>query len=364
VTDWGINAGMITPQQLVGVAGTSEGLAQKNTGDLLVVDRANNQVRRAPASVSANTTQFISSGLFQPFGIARRSDGDLFVSNQGQGHHNVMHFDPHGANPAACQSLSNDTPNFMQMSLDRTLYIGVTGAGGQLGSVRAVNAKTCQQTQSFAIPFPAVGIALSNNMTASQTITASNGNAVVNFGFAAFELNQIVGNCSGSIGIGLASPAALDTLINLSGVPADPAVNLALDGFEAVFSTANMSSCQAADAVTNNFQMSNFMAQTITNPEIVVCDDANTTCTPGKGNPTFVTIGLVSNGSSGLAQPLFKADSNAQYLLNWDTSSCIMPSGVTQVCPSGTYSLTVLLLTNNTTQQSIYDTQTTLVVLK
>jgi len=43
-----------------------------------------------------------------------------------------------------------------------------------------------------------------------------------------------------------------------------------------------------------------------------------------------------------------------------------MPSGVTQICPKGTYSLSVLLLTNNTTggAQSIYGVQTTLVVLK
>lgn len=481
VTNWAINAGTVTPQQLVGVAGSSEGLAQKNTGDLLVIDSTNNQVRRAPTAVSASTNPFITSGLSQPFGIARRGDGDLFVSNQGQGQHNVVHFDAQGTNPTTCQALVNDMPNFMQMALDNTLYLAITGAGGKLGSVRAINAANCQQTQTFAIPFPAIGIALSPNMTATQAVTAANGTALVNFGFAAFELNQIVGNCGGTVGVGLASPAALDTLINLSGVPADPAVNLALDGFEAVFSTANLQGCQAADQATNNFQMSDFLALSVTNPETVVCDDANSVCTPGNvnllqiaawpiggylpkdltsaaskslrcnvfmvnarpqrnapgqelgtfcgfespvsdtyspalgtwnassastfkpgksvpvkfklgagapsnchsplikdaiallsvaeiadsgGNPTFVTIGLVSNGSSGLAQPLFKADSNAQYLFNWDTSSCIMPSGVTQVCPSGTYSLTVVFLTNNTTQQTIYDTQTTLVVLK
>jgi hypothetical protein len=80
----------------------------------------------------------------------------------------------------------------------------------------------------------------------------------------------------------------------------------------------------------------------------------------------FVPIGLISNGSSGLAQPLFKIDTNQQYLFNWDSSSCILPSGVTQICPSGTYSVSVLLLTNNTVggAQSIYGAQTTLVTLK
>jgi len=88
----------------------------------------------------------------------------------------------------------------------------------------------------------------------------------------------------------------------------------------------------------------------------------------GKGNPTFMPIGLVSNGSSGLAQPLFKADQNQQYLFNWNTSSCIMPGGTVQACPSGLYSLTVSFLTDNTAgnqnNQSIYTTQTTEVTLK
>jgi hypothetical protein len=85
------------------------------------------------------------------------------------------------------------------------------------------------------------------------------------------------------------------------------------------------------------------------------------------GKSAFMPIGLVSNGSSGLAQPLFKADNNQQYLFNWDTSSCIMPSGKTQVCPSGLYSLTVSFLTENTAgsqTQSIYTSQTTEVLLK
>ena len=50
-------------------------------GDLLVVDSTNNQVRRAPPAVSASTTAFITSGLSQPFGIARRGDGDIFVAS-------------------------------------------------------------------------------------------------------------------------------------------------------------------------------------------------------------------------------------------------------------------------------------------
>jgi sugar lactone lactonase YvrE len=485
VTNLALGSGPQTPTQLVGVGGSSEGIAQKNIGDLLVVDKTNNKVLRTPPSAPASTTTFISSGLSQPFGIARRGDGDIFVSNQG-GKTNVLHFNAQGASPTTCTTFKNNTvPNFMQMALDNTLYVAV--ATNNAGSVRSVNANTCQVTQNYSVPYPAVGIALPPTMTASQTVTASNGTALVNFGYSAFELNQIAGACGGSISVGLASPAAITTLITNSGAPATPAVNLGLDGFEAIYNTANLNGCEAG--ATNNFQMSNLLSAGVTNPKIVVCTDPNpnttTNCQPqntsltqlaawpiggylpndmtgggskslrcrifmanaqpvngapgqeagtfcgfqspvnntstgvlngwnlalassfspgksipvkfklgtgiatgacqsapyitdatailsvaqildAKGNPVFVTIGLVSNGSSGLGQPLFKGDGNQQYLFNWDSSSCIMPSGVTQVCPKGTYSMSVLLLTNNTPggAQSIYGAQTTIVTLK
>lgn len=487
VTDLALSSGLQTPTQLVSVGGSSEGVAQKNQGDLLVVDGTNGKVMRTPLVPAAATT-FIS-GLSQPFGIARRGDGAIFVGTQGN-KANLVQYSAQGTNPTTCVSFKNNTPNFMQMALDNTLYVAV--AANNNGTVRSINANTCQQNQSFSIPQPAVGIALPPTMTASQNVTASNGAAIVNFGFTAFELNQIVGPCSGSISVGLASPAAINTLILNSGVAATPAVNLGLDGFEAMFSTANVNGCAAGNAGSGvtNFQLSNLLSSGVVNPEIVVCTEPNadpilnpTVCDPQntalaqiggwpiggylpndlssggskslkcrifmanaapvagapgqeagifcgfqsplsntftgtlnswnlaaaanitdgksvpvkiklasangscqngsyitdatailavaqildtKGNNVFVPIGLVSNGSSGLGQPLFKGDNNQQYMFNWDSSSCIMPSGVTQVCPKGTYSVTVLFLTNNTAGgvQSIYGAQTTLVNLK
>ena len=490
VTNLALGSALQTPSQLVGVPGSSEGLAQKNSGDLLVADSTNNKVLRTPPNAPAATTSFISSNLAQPFGVARRGDGFIYVSNRGTNHPNIMQFDAQGNNPLTCASFNSpDLPNFMQMALDNTLYAAVTGGGGTAGSVRSINANTCQQIHNFTIPHGAVGLALPPTMTATQNVAASNGVVLVNFGFGAFELNQIVGPCGGTISVGLASPAAIVTLISNLGSPATPAVNLGLDGFEAIYSTANLSGCSAGSAAsnTNNFQLSNLLSPAVNNPEIVVCSDPNvnpTNCQPvttnlsqlgawpiggylpadlthsatkslrcrifmanaipvnsapgqeigtfcgfqspvndtftgvlnswnaaaassfkpGKsvpikfklgtgtgpnacsppyitdaiallsiaqildkqGNSVFVPIGLLSNGSSGLAQPLFKSDSNQQYLFNWDSSSCILPSGATQTCPVGTYSVTVLFLTNNTIggAQSIYGAQTTLVTLK
>lgn len=483
VTNLALGSGLQTPTPLVGVAGSSEGVAQKNTGDLLVVDNTNGKVLRTPLAPAATTT-FIS-GLSQPYGIARRGDGVIFVDTQGN-KPSLVQYSAQGATPTTCMTFKNNTPNFMQMALDNTLYVAV--AGNNAGTVRSINANTCQQNHLYAIPQPAIGIALSPAMTATQNVTASNGTAIVNFGFAAFELNQIVGACNGSISVGLASPAAINMLILNSGSPATPAVNLGLDGFEAMFTTANLNGCSAGSSTSNvnNFQMSHLLSPGVVNPEIVVCTEPTvspTNCQPqntslaqiggwpiggylpndlssggskslkcrifmanalpvsgaqgqeagifcgfqsplsntftgtlnswnlaqaanitdgksvpvkiklasatgscqngsyitdatailavaqildSKGNNVFVPIGLVSNGSSGLGQPLFKGDGNQQYLFNWDSSSCIMPSGVTQVCPKGTYSVTVLFLTNNTagSAQSIYGAQTTLVNLK
>ncbi|HKR85178.1 MAG TPA: hypothetical protein VJS37_13555 [Terriglobales bacterium] len=472
------------PTQLVMVPGSSQGLAQKNTGDLLVVDNTSSKVLRTPSSIPASTQPFISSGLSQPFGIARRGDGFIYVGNQGNG--KLQQFDAAGANPTTCATFKNkDVPNFMQMALDNTLYVAV--ASNSSGSVRSINANNCQLIRTYGLSAPAVGIALPPTMTAQKNVSAANGVAQVNFGFSAFVLNQIVGSCGGTISVGLASPAAIQTLITASGAPSSPAVNLGLDGFEALYSTANLDGCFAGSAVsqTTNFQLSNLLSAGISNPQIVVCseptDPGPTNCQPlntnlsqiggfplggylpadwtasaakslrcrifmvnappvasdptqaagifcgfqspvnntftgvlnswalsaasgfvagksvpvkfklasgacqngpyvsnatailsvaqildSKGNNVFVPIGLISNGSSGLAQPIFKGDNNNQYLFNWDSSSCIMPSGVTQVCPKGTYSMTVMLLTNNTSggTQSVYGAQTTLVQLK
>jgi hypothetical protein len=472
------NAGVQTPTQLVATSGAGQGLAQKNVGDLLAVDNSHNQVLLVPAPVFGSSSPFISSGLSKPVGIARRGDGDVFVSNQGTS--SIAHFNVVTKHLTTCQTFKKNVgvPFFLQMSLDNTLYVALSAS--TKGSVQAVNANTCALGASFSVPDPAVGIALSPS-TASQNIgPGPNGDMIANFGFSALEISQISGGCTGSVVVSLSSPAALNVLIAISGLPgaADPVVNLGLDGFEAVINTTGLTGCTAKDGQTMNFQVAHQFSQGASNAEVVVCDDTNTRCQAqvtslsqigtwpiggylpqdgavggtkklkcniflvnshsvdtgqeqgtfcgfqspvntafngvildaklastfpvgksvpvkfklspdascqsspfitdatailavsqifdSKGNTVFVPMGLISNGSSGLGQPLFKGDGNQQYLFNWDTSSCILPSGVTQACPKGTYTVSVELLTHNTalSTQSIYTDQTTLVVLK
>ena len=80
-----VNQAFTTP------AAKDQGVAQKNTGDLLIVDNANGKVLHAPASLSSVDTAPLISGLSQPVGIARAAFGDIFVSQQGS-KPNILHF--------------------------------------------------------------------------------------------------------------------------------------------------------------------------------------------------------------------------------------------------------------------------------
>jgi hypothetical protein len=349
-------------------------------------------------------------------------------------------------------------------------------------------------TQSYGLSAPAVGIALppSSVILKIPGNAAANGNFLLNYGFSAFQVNNIDPSlvCQGSVTVNLVDPEYVLNLINqqLGTGSAAPAINLGLDGFQAVLNTGNVvngdsnndGGCTARDGQTINFQVAHQLSHTVTNPNVLVCDDSDQNCSidlgqqgvqqigawpvngylpdditsggkktlkcdlfmiqaissrkppeedgtfcgfqsplsntflqaapatlsagksvpvkfklspsgpnscqsapyitdaiailsvaqiaDSKGKSMFMPIGLISNGSSGLGQPVFKGDKNQQYLFNWDSSSCIMPNGTTTVCPKGTYSLTVTFLTNNTANtmpsQNIYTDLTTQIVLK
>ena len=489
----------------------SGGIAQKNSGDLLAVNTAGSIARTAapaPDFAQAPPPPPTISGLTlsQPLGIARQSHGEIFVSNQG-GTPNITFFgigpNNNATGVSSCEVFSQHNkgiPAQLQISLDDTLYVAV--ANGTKGILQSLNASLvpgaksiCDSklTQTYALSAPAVGVALPpTSVTLNIPNNAStNGNFLLNFGFAGFQVGDIASNlgCQGSVNVSLVNPAFVASLINQIGAGSGvPAVNLALDGFQAVVDTENVvngdpnkdGGCTAADGLTLNFQMAHQLAHSVTDPKIMVCDKDNAGCSvddvdvrnvnqigtwpvngylpdditsggkktlkckiymiqslptgappeedgtfcgfqspltntflnaspatfsagksvpvkfklsPGissncqsapyltdatailsvalianKQGPTFMPIGLVSNGSSGLGQPLFKSDSNQQYLFNWDSGSCIMPNGTTTVCPKGTYSLTVTFLTNNTAKtvpsQNVYTNLTTQIVLK
>src|SRR5579862_2748564 len=479
-------AGIQTPTQLKSTAGSvDQGIALKNIGDLLIVDNANNQVFRSPGPLYSTENVFISSGLSNPFGIARRSDGQIYVSNQVRMPF-IEHFDATGKVVAACSSLgfSNKTTlNMMQMSPGDTLFVaGATGSNSTSGALFQVDASpvtgclSLTKTFSPGIP-PLVGVALAlPNFSASRALStpAAGGNATANFGYAAFEVVEASGSCSLNVTATPTPSGMLSAEIGSIPTAAAPAADEGWDGYETVLDTTVLESPPGCLATSDNqfhYVFATFVPLSVTSPETISCSTivntttcivaaleaayplggilpadlgtrsgkgtsackifvANSTagaknneagmfclyqspvnntfsgqppstlpignqlnvkfklafappvgnCQNGpyitdatallsvaqiadaKGNPVFVPMTIVL---SGIVSPFYSLDKTSQqYAAKWDTSQCILPSGVTEDCPLGTYSLTTVFTSNNTSftgsPDSIYTTQTTL----
>src|SRR5262249_31786886 len=124
-------------------------------------------------SAPSSATTISGLSLSQPLGIARRSDGVVFVSNQG-GTPNVSFFSINPQNKAtgvsSCEVFSgNNTglPAHIQMSLEDRLFAALLN--GNKGIVQSLNARLVpgrksicgsKLPQSFGLSPPAVGIAL------------------------------------------------------------------------------------------------------------------------------------------------------------------------------------------------------------
>ena len=271
----------------------SQGIAQKNIGDLLIVDSANQEVIRAPycvpgpaptctfAPFSGLPSVFIpsSSLLPGPLGIARKSTGDIYVSNQSKNTNSIVHYNAQGANGSTCVSFSKKTsPFFMQMSADDTLYVATSSTTS--GALYSVNTASCVATQvaTSTLP-PLVGVALPPT-TVTQTATFS-GTQTFNFGFAAYQFTSPAPGCTLSVKAVPSNLAAINSLISTvttdyNGLPflgGTPAVNLGWDGFQFAF-TLSSTSCtpQFSDGTNDQLlgaQLDNLL---VSNPLIIACD--------------------------------------------------------------------------------------------
>lgn len=238
-----------------------QGVAQKNVGDILVVDAAHADVIRTPytgsGTFSAASSVFIptSALLPGPYGIAKISDGEIYISNQSKKATDIVHYSAQGANGTVCVPstvFKKYTPFFMQTSADDTLY--VAAAGSSSGVVFSVNTATCAATQlsSLLTLPPLAGIALPPT-TVSQTVQNFAGNQIFNFNFAAFEFNST--SCTLTVTAIPENLAVVNSAIAnaMTNDPADfgfggvPGVDLGRDGFETGFQL-NASNC-APDAL-------------------------------------------------------------------------------------------------------------------
>jgi len=299
ITNIALGSPVNSPTLLNPAAGSLEGTAIKNSGDLLIVDHARNQVLKSMAPFN-NQSMFISSGLSSPFGIARKSDGQIYVSNQANKAF-IEHYDaiPSGGNPSlVCPSINfgNDVPGMMQMAPDDTLYIAaaISTTKGGLFTVKTSQTSPCpaavQIKTSISVP-PLVGVALAlpNFTSALKTLSTSGGTGIVSFNYAAFQVNDAAGACTLTLLTRPTPPAFLASKISPLLMPGAPpgfllpgtvgATDLGWDGFETVVqnTTAITSPCLATDGAFH-FLIATQTSQNLGSPQVVSCADDFSGC--------------------------------------------------------------------------------------
>jgi hypothetical protein len=287
---------------------TGRGLSQKNTGDLLVVDNAGNQVLRAPYNAGAFTTQiaFAASSLNGPVGIARTSAGDVFVSNTvvTSGRHGtpaIAHFDRSGSAAAVCPALtfnSNQVPGYVAATQADTVYL-VTTANSK-STIWSWNAAqgNCSLVSQAALGVATTGIAVGPGAFTpiSQQITAASAPTTFNFNSHAFQISA--DGCIGTVKPFLISPAAVAGIVARVtpsiGSNVSSARNLGEAGFGVAYVAKWPDTALSATTCTSIFSDGNFVNQifgfydntVVNNARIIRCDgsasepllDANTNC--------------------------------------------------------------------------------------
>ena len=316
-----------------------EGIAMKNIGDLLIVDKGGNQVLQSPGPISTQfsggnsytkilPTPFIT-GLSGPMGIARATTGEVFVANQSSG--NVTKFDAQGQNPKLCVSFNgNYAPYFMQMGLDNTLYVGATkNSKGEILEIDANQGGTqCTVTNSFSPGVPVVGIALpptSATATAAsltpppgtETNVCPTGATCYSFTLGNSAVFDVAtgGSCPASTPESATYPYATATETSpstISGFIGDiqagltplpkggtPAVDLWADAFEIVFD-AHFSQCLPVGGAGGSYEetLSNFVdPSVVTSGTVAYCDGS--TCQTVQLVGTYPYGGLLPEDYSG-----------------------------------------------------------------
>ncbi len=287
----------------------SQGIAQKNIGDLLIVDTTNKEVIRSryvPLSPLPPTPPFSgppevfiapsSSLLPSPFGIARQSAGEIYISNQSK-KNQIVHFNAQGGGGSACINTlgSNITPEFMQMSADDTLYVAASSAHGAVFSVNTTSCTATQIPTGNALP-ALTGIALPpTSVTQTKTFT---GVGTFNFGFTAYQFTSPAPGCTLTVTATPISPAAIaalnitdtNTTDSFSGFT--PAVNLGWDGFEfkASVNIPNGSACtpEFGDLSSTQFLAAQLDELLVSNPRMVRCGNLSD---PPDGCSVMVSLG-------------------------------------------------------------------------
>lgn len=307
---------------------TGGGIAQKNNGDMLVVDTAGDSILHgtfvgagsgsSAAPFAPTLSDYGVTGLAAPSAIARISSNNFFVLNQGtkndHSSNNVEEFDPAdlSAGPTTCTASSGGGTNLSSLatSEDDFVYVGVNASSSNKQEIDVLSASNCSgaavQTISLEYAGPPLGIAVppvpaSAPSTAGPPVTGYT-STEVNFGSSVVE--TLTSGCTPSISQSQASISYLQGLTN-KATPGDgytgdwttgtPVPYNGEGGFGTVYTVS--SSCDPADVV-NNFIIGALTDTTqFTNPRIIRCDgslkDSDLTCFVTEASGTWPAGGLV-----------------------------------------------------------------------
>jgi hypothetical protein len=310
-----------------GASFTGGGIAQKNSGDMLVVDKADGSILRAPFvgaippnppnSPFGSTLQPYVSNLSSPSAIARISTGDFFVANQGAA--SVLKFNPANlSHPTTCNASlpnGNVTLSSVAASEDNFVYVGIASTSPNKRVVRVLNGKAsdCGTVTSISLsglsatsvaavavpPVDASPVSTDSNTDASG-ITAST------FNFGSSAVQTLTQGCTPTVTQGLMPISYLQGLVSVAspdsaytgtwagGVPV-PYNGEA--GFGTVYTVS--SSCQPADVYSNVIIGALTDNTQFTNPRIIRCDGSsatnNQTCTVTEASGTWPVGGLIQD---------------------------------------------------------------------
>lgn len=301
------------PDAAVSATQVAEGIAQGTTGSLFIVDAANTQIIRAPYTSTVLGAPFSSlqdgcligptgsnctnttSTIPAPFGVAKRSTGNIYVSNQSKKVNNIVYFGPTGTGGSTCVDFSKTNPKvsplFFQAAADDTLYVATTSnsSNGALFSIPTGAGGACGTPVVINSTLPALtGVALPPS-TVSQTVSNFSGNQTFNFGFAAFQFSST--SCTLTVAATEQNSAVVQSLIqDVTTDPSNPPTNmffggspspdLGRDGFETVFQFDVPPDCAPDSAGLNDpltppnaealaTQVDNLL---VPNPRVLHCD--------------------------------------------------------------------------------------------
>jgi hypothetical protein len=299
-----------TPLEIYSIGGsfTGGGITQKNNGDMLIVDRADNRILKAafvgaipPASVSPTSpfasklTNTNATGLNSPSAIARTSAGYIFVANQGNA--TVERYDPANlsANPTACSvsiPSGNVTLSSLAASEDNYVYVGIASTSPNKRTVLVLKGgpKCTSTTTSFslsntdaksvaAVAVPPVPLAV----TPTKGTDPITGDALWTFNFGNSVLQTLTTGCQPQIQQSQVSVTSLAALLSgVSGTAPDGTTNFSNGqavplngegGFGTAYTVENASNCQPDSNAYNNFILGGFDDTTqFTNTRIIHCD--------------------------------------------------------------------------------------------